>query len=147
MRAIFGHIAAQGVDRYLKGPETEELVDWFVDDNLPLPQGVRFYFWPFPHHGCVLFRDVVYLQISRGTPVNIWVMKFFPLAFLMTFEASAEPYFNLPRISDYHDLLPVDIEMPLDLGSVPDRYWPEAPTIDSMVTFGKEAMFATPHVR
>lgn len=30
---------------------------------------------------------------------------------------------------------------------IPPRYWPEAPTDDSVITFGREAMFAVPHVR
>jgi len=74
-------------------------------------------------------------------------MKFFPVSFLMTFEKTAEPMFNLPRLSNYHDLLPVEVELPLVLKNIPPRYWPEAPTDDSAITFGREAMFAVPHVR
>lgn len=147
MRSIFGHIAAQGVDRYLKGPETEPLVDWFQDDTLPLPEGVRFYYWPFPYQGCVIFRDAVYLQISTGKPVVIWLMKFFPVSFLMAFEKTPEPYFTLPTLSAYHNALPVEVDLPLVLQNIPHRYWPEAPSDDSAITYGREAMFAVPHIR
>jgi len=147
MRSIFGHVAAQGVDRYLKGKETEQLVDWFKDDTAPLPEGIRFYYWPFPHQDCIVFRDAAYLHISRSEVCVIWLMKFFPVSFLMTFEKTAEPMFNLPRLSNYHDLLPVEVDLPLVLKDIPPRYWPEAPTDDSAITFGREAMFAVPHVR
>lgn len=147
MRSIFGHIAAQGVDRYLKGPETEALADWFKDETLPLPAGVRFYYWPFPHQGCVIFRDAAYLSISRGEPVAIWLLKFFPVAFLMTFEKPGESFFTLPRLSEFDTSLPVEVDLPLVLHTIPHRYWPEAPTDDSAITYGKEAMFSVPHVR
>jgi hypothetical protein len=38
MRALLGHLAAQGVDRYRKGPDTEPLRDYFLDHTLPLPE-------------------------------------------------------------------------------------------------------------
>lgn len=147
MRSIFGHVAAQGVDRFLKGKETEQLAKWFKDDTRPLPEGIRFYYWPFPYQGCIVFRDAAYLHISRNDVCIIWLMKFFPVSFLMTFEKTPQPMFNLPRLSDYHDLLPVEVELPLVLKGIPQRYWPEAPTEDSVITFGREAMFAVPHTR
>ena len=147
MRSIFGHVAAQGVDRYLKGKETEQLVEWFKDDTAVLPEGIRFYYWPFPHQDCIVFRDAAYLQISRSDVCVIWLMKFFPVSFLMTFEKTLNPMFNLPLLSNYHDLLPVEVVLPLVLKDIPPRYWPEAPAEDSAITFGREAMFAVPHVR
>ena len=44
MRSIVGHVAAQGVDRYLKGKETEQLVEWFKDHTEALPEEIRFYY-------------------------------------------------------------------------------------------------------
>ena len=147
MRSIFGHVAAQGVGRYLKGKETEQLVDWFKDDTQPLPEGIRFYYWPFPYHDCIVFRDAAYLHIPSGDVCVIWLLKFFPVSFLMTFEKTPQPMFNLPRLSNYHDLLPVEVDLPLILKDIPQRYWPEAPAEDSVITFGREAMFAVPHIK
>lgn len=146
MRSIFGHIAAQGVDRYLKGKETEQLVEWFKNDELPLPEGIRFYYWPFPYQDCIVSRDAAYLHIPSSTTCLLWLMKFFPVSFLMTFEKSSKPLFNLPQLSSYHDLLPVELELPVVLKGLPPRFWPEAPTDDSAVLYGPEAMFAIPHV-
>ena len=146
MRAVFGHLAAQGVERYRKGPETEVLRDAFLDPVIPLPENVRFYYWPFPHHGCVIFRDAGYLDIPTGNVAVIWLMKFFPLSFMMSWEDTERPFFRLPCLSNWRVSDPEqEIELPLQLKGIPHRYWPEAPTKTSVVTFGQEAMFALPH--
>ena len=44
VRAIWGHLAAVGVDRYLKA-RTEEWREFFLDESLPIPEGVNFYYW------------------------------------------------------------------------------------------------------
>jgi hypothetical protein len=40
MRAVIGHIAAQGVDRYKKGPHAEAVRDYILDSSLPLPDAL-----------------------------------------------------------------------------------------------------------
>ena len=40
MRAVLGHMMAQGLDRYLKGPLTEYIRDYMLDRSLPLPTGL-----------------------------------------------------------------------------------------------------------
>lgn len=147
MRAVWGHLAAQGVDRYLKGPETDTFRDWFLDKSSPLPEKVRFYYWSFPHQGCVLFRDAAYLHIPSGRVAAIWLMKFFPISFLIAFEKDENPMFALPSLSEWSDRSPDEqVELPLHLTGIPNRYWPEAPTKQSMVVYGQEAMFTVPHV-
>ena len=49
MRAIWGHLAAVGVDRYAKGPRTEEWRDFFLGETLPVPAGTSFYYWIYPY--------------------------------------------------------------------------------------------------
>lgn len=147
MRAVFGHLAAQGVDRYLKGPETEELRDWFANESLPLPQNIRIYYWPFPHHGSIIFRDAAYLDIPSGQVAVIWLLKFYPISFLISWEESSQPLFSLPRLSDWgNEVLSKDVALPISLTEIPHRYWPEAPSETSVMTFGQEAMFAVPHI-
>lgn len=147
MRAIFGHLAAQGVERYLKGPETEELRDAFLDPSIPLPDNIRFYYWPFPHHGCVIIRDAAYLDIPTGNVAVIWLMKFFPISFMVAWEENETPMFQLPNLSDSRVSEPdQEIELPLQITDIPHRYWPEAPSETSVVTYGQEAIFTLPHV-
>lgn len=147
MRAVFGHLAAQGVERYLKGPETEALRDAFIDPSVAIPDNIRFYYWPFPHHGCVIFRDAAYLDIPTGNVAVIWLMKFFPISFLVAWEETEAPMFRLPCLSNRRLSEPgQEIELPLQLTEIPHRYWPEAPSETSVVTYGQEAMFTLPHL-
>lgn len=147
MRAIFGHLAAQGVERYLKGPETEYLRDAFLDPGISLPENIRFYYWPFPHHGCVIFRDAAYLDMPTGNVAVIWLMKFFPISFMVAWEKTDAPMFRLPCLSNLRaENADQEIEIPLRFTEIPHRYWPEAPSETSVVTYGQEAMFTLPHV-
>lgn len=148
MRAVFGHLAAQGVDRYLKGPETEALRNWFLNESLPLPKNIRIYYWLFPHHGSIIFRDAAYLDIPSRQVAVIWLLKFFPISFLMSWEESPQPLFSLPCLSDWdNEVVTKDVALPLPLTEIPNRYWPEAPSETSLITFGQEAMFAVPHIK
>lgn len=147
IRAVFGHLAAQGVGRYLKGPETEVLRDAFLDPSKRIPAHIRFYYWPFPHHGCVIFRDAAYLDIPTGNISVIWLMKFYPVSFMMSWEKTEEPMFDLPNFSVFEaEDCGGDVEIPIRIDEIPHRYWPEAPSDRSVVTYGQEAMFTLPHV-
>jgi len=148
MRAVFGHLAAQGVERHLKGPQTEIMRDAFLDESILFPEGMRFYFWPFVHEDCVLFRDAAYSDIPTKKVFIIWLMKFFPVSFLIAWEDGPSPYFSLPRLCAWRRVSSsAEVDMPVPLVDLPPRYWPEAPTDRNVVMYGEGAMFATPHVR
>jgi hypothetical protein len=52
LRSVLGHLAARGLNNYRKGPLTEPLRDYFLDTELPLPSGLRIYYWLYPYPGC-----------------------------------------------------------------------------------------------
>lgn len=146
MRAVVGHLAAQGVGRYLKGPETTAIRDSFLDESIPLPENIRIYYWPFPHHGCVLFRDASYLDVPTSQIAVIWLMKFFPISFMVAWEKTDERMFNLPCLSEWRTIsADKEVELPLRLTHIPQRYWPEAPSDRSVIVYGREAMFSVPY--
>ena len=148
MRSVLGHLSAQGMGRYLKGPETEAIRDSFLDESIPIPENIRIYYWPFPHHGCTVFRDAAYLDIPTGQVAVIWLMKFFPISFMVAWEKTKDRMFTLPCLSDWREYPPdKEAELPLPLTHIPHRYWPEAPSETSVITYGQEAMFAIPHVK
>lgn len=147
MRSVVGHLAAQGVERYLKGPETGAIRNSFLDETIPLPENIRIYYWPFPHHGCTIFRDAAYLDLQSGQVAAIWLIKFFPVSFMVAWEKTENRMFNLPCLSDWRELPPTEeVELPLQLTHIPHRYWPEAPTETSVIIYGQEAIFAIPHI-
>ncbi|MDR6153888.1 hypothetical protein QF021_001977 [Acidovorax delafieldii] len=141
VRSLLGHLSAQGVGRYLKGPLTEAVRDYLLDDSLPLPPGVRVFYWAYPHRIHVMLRDAAYTQLSVGKPFAFWLLKFFPIAFLVAWD---EPV-GLPYpMHDFESWRSVSInhaaDLPLSLSDFPPLLWPEAPTEDSMVMYGQEAI-------
>jgi hypothetical protein len=74
-------------------------------------------------------------------------MKFFPISFMVAWEKTEERMFDLPCLSEWREIPPdEEVELPLRLSQIPPRYWPEAHNDRSVITYGKEAMFAVPHI-
>jgi hypothetical protein len=143
LRSLIGHIAAQGVDRYLKGPLTEPIRDYILDETKPFPDGLCAYYWAYPHTPYVLVRDAAFLDIPSGNPFAIWLLKFFPVAFLITWGEPAyleytphsfEPWRTCPF--SYEDDLPVTVRPSLP------AFWPEAPSDRTILLYGQEAIHA-----
>jgi len=141
MRSLLGHLAAQGVDRYKKGPDTELLRDYFLDPTLPLPEHIKIYYWLYPYKGHFMARDCAYLDLRVGKPCVIWFIKFFPIAFLVTFNQPEELVLNVSELSKWRDKeIDFKIYEYVQLTELPHQYWPETPTDHSVIVYGKEAI-------
>lgn len=140
VRAVFGHTAAQGVGRYLKGPLTVPMRDWFLDESASLPSPIRFLYWPYPYMDQVLMRDAAILDLTAGSTSMIWQMKFYPVAFAMLWE----PTFPSQPVRDLNGFLTLPatqaVEIPIDLHPLMHRHWPEAPTDNTVLAMGQEAV-------
>lgn len=142
IRSLLGHVSAQGVSRYLKGPLTEPLRDYFLDESLPLPEGINVYYWAYPHRPHIMARDAGHLQISTGEVFTFWLLKFFPIAFWVVWgeeKAFPPPIHSLARWRS--SPFSLQVELPITLRPITPQFWPEAPTEDSVVTYGQEAIF------
>lgn len=143
MRAILGHLCAQGVDRYWKGQDTEPLRDYLLDQQLPLPDQINIYYWAYPYKGQVLVRDCAFVDLVIETPVAIWLMKFFPIAFLVTWREPVEYNFDVPNLAKWRaSAIDQEVELPIPLDKIVHQYWPEAPSERSMIMYGQEAVVA-----
>jgi hypothetical protein len=143
MRSVLGHIAAQGVDRYRKGPHTEEFRDYLLDSSLPFPEFLSMYYWAYPFRTQVLVRDAGYIDFGKQEPFLAWFIKCFPLAFLVTWDE--HPTFQFPvQTLDPWRGVPYDteVEFPVSLRPLPPEQWPEAPTDMSAILYGTEAVVA-----
>jgi len=141
LRALVGHISAQGVDRYLKGPLTDAIKDYFLDTSKPLPEGVKVFYWAYPYRPHIMFRDAAYLDIASGSVFGIWMLKFFPIAFLVAWDDPVglanpihtfDPWRSIPFQSV--------VDIPISLRPIPPMHWPEAPSDQSVLVFGQEAI-------
>ena len=144
-RALFGHMAAIGVDRYKKGPHTEELRNWFQNENQHLPNYLNIYYWVYPYNTQILVRDGALRNLRLAESAVIWLMKFYPIAFLIVWNnPKGYEYPQFPNFSNYRELAAdEDIEMPIYLNVVPHQRWPEAPEENSFLLFGEGAMGVT----
>ena len=144
LRSLLGHISAQGVNRYLKGPLTEAVRDYFLDESQPLPVGIRVFYWAYPHQSHVVFRDAAVLNITGGAePFTMWLLKFFPIAFMIAWnEHLGLEYF--PHSFDlWHNLrFEEEVEIPIVLSPTLPALWPEAPTVRTIIVYGQEAIHA-----
>lgn len=143
MRSLLGHMSAQGVGRYQKGPLTGGIRDFMLDTSTPLPAGVNAFYWAYPYRPHVMVRDAAFIDHASQESVVIWLLKFFPMAFMFTWGPpvglnepmqSFEPWRNSP-----FDLV-TDLQVTLRPTLHP--YWPEAPSKQSTLVYGQEAVCA-----
>ncbi len=144
IRAVWGHLAAVGVDRYRKGPLTEQWRDFFLDETLPLPAGVNVHYWIYPYRRQALIRDAGSLDLTRDGDISTyWLMKFYPLAFAVWKSAGgwALPYRDLAvcRVRDPDEV----IDVMVDLAPVSHELTLEAPTDTQLIMFGQDSVVAT----
>lgn len=148
MRSVLGHFCAQGVDRYKKGPITEPLRDYLLDDAVALPSSLRFYYWLYPYRPQVQIRDAAHLSMHSSVVVGFWLMKFFPLAFFVTLNEPIQRQFALDHLDTFGRLAISDRErIRVELRPVIHPNWPEHPDNDSAIMYGPQALVADPRTR
>jgi hypothetical protein len=148
MRSVLGHLAAQGVDRYLKGPITEPLRDYILDGSLPLPASLRIYYWFYPYRRQVLIRDAALISIKSDAVFGFWLMKFFPLAFCVALDEPSGPIFSRAHFDAFRDPPANTVgRICLQLRSLAPSEWPERPDGDGAILYGQEAVVAEPMSR
>lgn len=143
VRAVWGHLAAVGVDRYLKGPDTEALRDFFLDESLPIPRKLRFYYWIYPYRRQALIRDAASIDARGPTHAIYWLLKFYPMAFAVwkpegTYELEYRDLATNCSSNKPHDV----VDVMVDLAPVPHELILEAPTTTQAIMFGRDAIVA-----
>lgn len=142
VRSLIGHIMAQRLDGYLKGPHTEDLKDWFYDEQRSMPDYMKIYYWVYPYKIQVLARDSVMRDLRTDDTAYFWLMKFFPIAFWVVWDSpNGYDYPHLNSFENYRNFGPdVEAEIPVSLVSVPHERWPEAPENHRFCAFGEGAI-------
>lgn len=148
MRSILGHLMAQGINRYAKGPLTEPLRDYMLNQTASLPAPIRFYYWFYPYREQVLVRDAGRLEIAIKTSLVFWLMKFFPLAFFITFNEPNDRVYVLANLDEYgNEPFECVREIVLPIFPLVHAKWPEAPNDGSLILYGEQALSGMPRAR
>ena len=141
MRAIVGHLlAAHRSKDQSKPPQGfsegfyADLRSYFLDENLPLPDGVKVYYWPYLSQDQVLIKSLG-VSLKDGTRAVVGdLIKFFPMAYYVT-KTLSDPL-DLPVKSFYGDgcnNMECEITLHVRLDSIPPPKWPETPGPDHNV--------------
>lgn len=145
-RAVLGHLKAVGIERYKMGKGTEEFREYLMDSTKPLPEFINIYYWVFPFNKHVVIRDAGMTDLKINEPVTFWAMKFYPLAFLVTFDEPAGYNFGNYDLGKYRfcefDEI-VDLPIPTSPEKIKHQYWPEAPDDNRIVFYGQAGFSAT----
>lgn len=148
MRAVVGHILAFGLDRRADGPFEIAMAEYFLDDTRPLPGDMKLYLWVYPHQSQVIVRDAVLSSTKIKEPVIFKLLKFFPLAFFATWEEPPGYNFSFENLTKFGARgLNDEFATIIDTQTIPEMQWPEAPSKDTFVLYGADAMGANPYVR
>ncbi len=144
LRAVLGHLAAQGIGRYQKGPNTEEFRDYLLDSTLDLPDFLEVYYWIYPYNSQLIMRDCAIQDIRTKDTAPVWLMKFFPVAFLVTWDNPlARKFGSFARLSDWRTAkFNEEVDLAVNLAEVPHERWPETPDNDHFLLVGQEAIRA-----
>lgn len=141
MKSVIGHLCAQGVNRYKKGQITEPIKKYFLEQEESLPENINIYCWPFPYARQIMSRDSVLRDLRASDPVSFWLLKFFPAAFLVTFDEPEGYKFPGLKFSNWRSAKYEEtVRLPFAFSPVPHQYWPEAPDQHSFVMYGNEAI-------
>jgi hypothetical protein len=132
VRSVLGHMLAAKLDSDNVG--YDQMIRAYLDGN-PLNGTLGLYFWFFPYHLTVVARDFTFTN-----PMHLWsvglasVLKFFPLAFMMTMGSGDVPFDSPHQYAAYDVDEKMDISLNLELYMPP--FWPERPHRMHAVTGG-----------
>ena len=142
MRSLIGHLCAMGINRYGKNLHYENLKSYLLNQDELLPSYLDIYYWVYPYGTRVLVRDAAIKDFRVPDPASIWLMKFFPIAFLVIWDKPrGYQYPQLPNMARWGHLGADDeMELPVHLDIVPDESWPELPNDERMIIFGEWAI-------
>jgi hypothetical protein len=138
-RSVIGHMLAVDTGRSNKSKVISNLARYFLNPSYQLPKGIDIYYWVYPHKQQVLVRDAALVCPL----VSFMLMKYFPLAFMLTIDAPKPKHlYSLnPLLSSNPDQ---ERNIPVSLSIIPPARFPEAPDTNGAVLYGQAAMMALP---
>lgn len=128
-RTVVGHLLAAEErsnpnDSPIEGRIPNLMRSFFLDENAHWPGELFFQLWPYLEHRQVIVRGLGKLNMVNGTMICGDLLKFFPMAFLITIDQR----YNLPVLPLSKDLnLDSEIKLRLPYENLPPPEWPEHP--------------------
>lgn len=135
-RAILGHLLAakNEVDDFGFDNDVRDLI---FDENKLIPESINLFYWIYHYKVTIVIRDFI-MPALRGKFSKFGyfnLIKYFPLAYLISDKNQYEGLFSL---NNYKDCKPSeDVEIPIKLNFKKSWLWPEEPQPDNFIVMGK----------
>jgi len=129
IRSILGHILAAKTETDNVTPD-RKIRSFLFDYSKPIHKDIHVFYWFYPFANIRITRDFV-MPISQDEQGNIKmgfcnIIKFFPIAFLVTDVVS---YAQLPNLNQYRNFsVRIKVKIPLSIGNIHEEGWPEIPS-------------------
>ena len=150
LRSVIGHMLGAGVGLKPSGTMGEGMAAYFLDQSMPMPKELDCYYWPYPYNDQVIIHLAALVDsLGAGRPPTVFkLIKFFPLAFLLTWENYDPSRWGLENLCEhrrlgFHD----ETDLWLRTHPLPHQLWPETPQNTSAVMFGQGTLQAKPVYR
>lgn len=128
-RSVLGHMLAVGLNRIERTPLLDDVRQFVLDEERPMPADIDFHYWVYPYHRQLSLRDAAIALDFFSVHIVVWCLKFFPLGFLVTWGNEHPNRIPVRSIKPY--MLHAgthEVNLPFDLDRVPHQTWPEQPT-------------------
>lgn len=142
-RSVLGHLMAIGIDRYDCGPVGEAIRNFVLGKQASPPPKMRLSYWVYKGNERVLIRDAGLGLLGTGRSIFFWELKFFPLAFVMTWDDDIgfKRELGIRNFDAYRDLTEdEEADVQIDLHPIPHPFLPELPTGHIAVMYGQDAI-------
>jgi hypothetical protein len=135
LRGIIGHLLAarepEEPERPAPSPQNRmrfynSLREYFLNETLPLPAGVTFFYWTYPSRHAVLVRSLMIGSRVTGQVIMGDLLKFFPIAYFVANTRADSLSLDTPNIvGDGCNDMDCKVELFIDLKSIKRLEWPE----------------------
>lgn len=145
-RAILGHLLAAKTQ--IDDVVTDrEIRSFFFEEDAPIPDSIHIFYWIYPYTSIVIVRDIA-MPAERGRFGEsgfFSILKYFPIAYLVT---DLQSYEGLAELTTFRDLKSSEFaDIPIPLQRIKHPAWPEMVDDHNFVMGGislQSSIYATP---
>lgn len=137
IRSVLGHLSAVGENS--KTDKQEIIRRYILDPNKNLTSAISVYYWFYPFRANVILKNFVLHEIDTKVNVLGWLLKFFPVAFYVVFDAPKEFVMAEHSFNDFRNLhIDKVTSIPFRFSTFTTNLWPESPTQNSFTMMGSD---------
>lgn len=138
-RCVIGHLLAANAVPQIQDPNNNapaysSMRNYFLNENEPLPENLKIYYWIYPYRPIVVVRALSKCVLGSGKQIAGDLLKFPPFGFFVEWHNSNNAAFNLPTlISNRKGDIDSTEKITLDYRKILPWNFPETPARDEVI--------------